>query len=74
MTVAASASHRTARGASIEVCEERMDIISAYRVVGTFRGDAVISGRTHKTVRRVIARPAESSRISRARCTAEDRS
>jgi hypothetical protein len=33
-----------------------MDIISACRVVGTYRGAAVISGTTHKTVRRVIAR------------------
>jgi len=33
-----------------------MDIISAYREVGTFRGAAVACGTTHKTVRRVIAR------------------
>jgi transposase len=33
-----------------------MDIISAYREAGTFRGAAVICGTTHKTVRRVIAR------------------
>jgi transposase len=33
-----------------------MDIISAYREVGSYRGAAVISGTTHKTVRRVIAR------------------
>jgi hypothetical protein len=33
-----------------------MDIISAYRQVGTYRGAAVVSGTTHKTVRRVIAR------------------
>ena len=33
-----------------------MDIISAYREAGTFRGAAVTSGTTHKTVRRVIAR------------------
>ena len=33
-----------------------MDIISAYREVGTFRGAAAISGTTHKTVKRVIAR------------------
>jgi transposase len=33
-----------------------MDIISAYREAGTYRGAAVISGTTHKTVRRVIAR------------------
>jgi transposase len=33
-----------------------MDIISAYREVGTFRGAAVLSGTTPKTVKRVIAR------------------
>jgi transposase len=33
-----------------------MDIISAYREAGTYRGAAAISGTTHKTVRRVIAR------------------
>jgi hypothetical protein len=33
-----------------------MDIISAYREVGTFRGAAAISGTTPKTVRRVVAR------------------
>ncbi len=33
-----------------------MDIISAYREVGTYRGAAAIGGTTPKTVRRVIAR------------------
>jgi len=33
-----------------------MDIISAYREVGTYRGAAAISGTTAKTVKRVIAR------------------
>ena len=33
-----------------------MDIISAYREVGTYRGAAVVCGTTHKTVKRVIAR------------------
>jgi transposase len=33
-----------------------MDIISAYREAGTFRGAAAISGTTPKTVKRVIAR------------------
>jgi len=33
-----------------------MDIISAYREVGSYRGAAVISGTTPKTVKRVIAR------------------
>jgi transposase len=33
---------------------ERMDVISAYRDVGTYRGAAVICGTTHKTVKRII--------------------
>jgi len=33
-----------------------MDIIAAYREAGTYRGAAQITGTTHKTVRRVIAR------------------
>ena len=47
-----------------------MDIISAYREVGTFRGAAEITGTTHKTVRRVIARheaDAVAARVPRAR-------
>jgi hypothetical protein len=40
----------------LKTARERMDIISAYREVGTFRGAAAISGTTPKTVRRVIAR------------------
>ena len=33
-----------------------MDIISAYREVGTYRGAAEVTGTTHRTVKRVIAR------------------
>ena len=33
-----------------------MDIIAAYREAGTYRGAAEITGTTHKTVKRVIAR------------------
>jgi transposase len=34
--------------------KERMDVISAYRDVGTYRGAAEICGTTHKTVKRII--------------------
>ncbi len=47
-----------------------MDIISAYREVGTYRGAAVLSGTTHKTVKRVIAQHeagAVAARVPRAR-------
>lgn len=40
----------------MKTARERMDIISAYREVGTFRGAAAISGTTPKTVKRVIDR------------------
>ena len=33
-----------------------MDILAAYREVGSYRGAAVICGTTHKTVRRVLER------------------
>ena len=39
-----------------------MDIISAYREVGTYRGAAVISGTTHKTV--VVVPAAEYVRFA----------
>jgi transposase len=35
---------------------EVMDIIAAYRLVGTYRGAAAMCGTTHKTVKRVIER------------------
>ena len=35
---------------------ERMDIVAAYRQVGSYRGAAAICGTTHKTVRRVVER------------------
>ena len=33
---------------------DRMDVIAAYRDVGSYRGAAEICGTTHKTVRRII--------------------
>ena len=33
---------------------ERMDILSAYREVGSYRGAADICGTTHKTVKRAV--------------------
>jgi transposase len=55
----------------LKSARDRMDIISAYREVGTFRGAAVLCGTTPKTVRRVIARHedggARPERVPRAR-------
>jgi hypothetical protein len=35
---------------------EELDIIAAYREVGTYRGAAAMCGTTHKTVKRVVER------------------
>lgn len=46
---------------------ERMDVIAAYRDVGTYRGAAAICGTTHKTVKRVIvAHQAASGNVGTA--------
>jgi hypothetical protein len=56
--VTVSASQITAQGASavMKSSGEIMDIIAAYREVGTYRGAAVMCGTTHKTVKRIIER------------------
>ncbi|MGW5106201.1 IS21 family transposase [Nocardia sp. NPDC004123] len=46
---------------------ERMDIISAYREVGTYRGAAELCGTTHKTVKRVVERAAAGGAAPAAR-------
>lgn len=51
---------------------ERMDVIAAYREVGTYRGAAEICGTTHKTAKRIIeahqaGKEVPRSRASRAR-------
>ena len=47
---------------------DRMDIISAFREVGTYRGAAELCGTTHKTVKRHVER-AESGESTRAERT-----
>ena len=48
-----------------------MDVLAAYREVGTYRGAAAICGTTHKTVRRIVqaheAGGAKAPRVERAR-------
>jgi len=44
----------TTQGLPLKNARERMDVIAAYREVGTYRGAAAICGTTHKTVRRII--------------------
>ena len=54
VTVAVPTSHFTTQGTPLKNARERMDVISAYRDVGSFRGAAAICGTTHKTVKRVV--------------------
>jgi hypothetical protein len=35
---------------------ERMDVLAAYREVGSYRGAAELCGTTHKTVKRIVER------------------
>jgi transposase len=45
-----------AQGLLLKNARERMDVLSAYREVGSYRGAAVICGTTHKTVKRIVER------------------
>ncbi len=57
MTVAVSSqSPITAQGAPLLSARVQLDVITAYREVGTYRGAAVICGVTHKTVKRIVTR------------------
>src|SRR5215203_559072 len=62
--VAVPTSHRTAQGTPLKTARERMDIIAAYREVGTYRGAAQMCGTTPKTVRRVIDRQEAGGRAA----------
>ncbi len=69
MTVAVSkpAPH-TAQGAPLLSARKELDVITAYREVGTYRGAAEMCGLTHKTVKRVIERDvAAARRVERRR-------
>lgn len=61
-TVAMPSRPITTQGSPLKNERERMDIISAYREVGSYRGAAAMCGTTHKTVRRVIEAHQASSR------------
>jgi hypothetical protein len=45
---------------------KQLDVITAYREVGTYRGAAEICGVTHKTVKRIVTRDeADRERVER---------
>ena len=69
MTVAVSKpAPFTAQGAPLLSARKQLDVITAYREVGTYRGAAQMCGLTHKTVKRVIEREfAVARRVERRR-------
>ena len=72
MTVAVSSqSPVTAQGAPLLSARKQLDIVTAYRQVGSYRGAAEMCGVTHKTVRRVVERAqtgeAAAQRVARRR-------
>jgi transposase len=46
--------HHHHRGVPLKSAKDRMDIISAYQQVGSYRGAAELCGTTHRTVKKVI--------------------
>ena len=67
MTVAVSKpAPITAQGTPLLSARKQLDIVNAYREVGTFRGAAEICGVTHQTVKRVVERDlAGEARLAR---------
>ena len=54
MTVKVPTDHHHRLGVPLKSAKDRMDIISAYRELGSYRAAAEVCGTTHKTVRRII--------------------
>jgi Homeodomain-like domain len=54
VTVKVRTSHRHHRGVPLKSAKDRMDIISAYQQLGSYRAAAELCGTTHKTVKRVV--------------------
>lgn len=67
MTVAVSKpAPFTAQGAPLLSARKQLDVITAYRQVGTYRGAAEICGVSHKTVKRIVQRgDAAEARVAR---------
>jgi len=56
----------TAQGAPLLSARKQLDVITAYREVGTYRGAAELCGVTHKTVKRIVTRDqAQQERVER---------
>ncbi len=64
MVVVQATPTTTRRMTPLKTAREHMDIIAAYREVGTYRGAAILCGTTHKTVRHVIEAHEEGPAVS----------
>ena len=56
VTVKVPTTHRHHRGVPLKSAKDRMDIISAYQQVGSYRAAADMCGTTPKTVKRVVGK------------------
>ena len=56
VTVKVPTTHRHHRGVPLKSAKERMDIISAYQQLGSYRAAAEVCNTTPKTVKRVVDR------------------
>jgi hypothetical protein len=54
VTVKAPTKRRHHRGVPLKSAKDRMDIISAYQQLGSYRGAADACGTTHRTVKKVV--------------------
>src|SRR3954471_11587771 len=54
VTVKVPTTHHHHRGVPLKSAKDRMDIISAYQQVGSYRGAAELCSTTPKTVKRVV--------------------
>ena len=70
VTVKVPTTHRHHRGVPLKSAKDRMDIISAYQQVGSYRAAAELCGTTHRTVKKVVdkfeAGDAPPPRVERA--------
>jgi hypothetical protein len=56
VTVKAPTKRHHHRGVPLKSAKDRMDIISAYQQLGSYRAAAEQCGTTHKTVKRVVTK------------------
>src|SRR5215470_7922084 len=67
VTVKAPTNQRHHRGVPLKSAKDRMDIISAYQQLGSYRAAADVCGTTHRTIKKVLDKfEADQAGVSRA--------